>query len=68
MIDKVLIFMYQAYIYIQAYTLLSESQYKEEECKDLRLYRVTPPGRTLSKDISIAFYLSSFLLRVSLLF
>ncbi len=28
----------------------------------------TPPGRTLSKDISIAFYLSSFLLLVSLLF
>ncbi len=42
----------------------SSRRVKTEEYKDHRLYRATPPAM----DISIAFYFSSFLLIVSLLF
>ncbi len=41
---------------------------KTEECKDHRLYHATHRAGTPARDISIAFYLSSFLLLVSLLF
>ncbi len=46
----------------------SSRRVKTEEYKDHRLYRATPPAMDISNVNVIAFYFSSFLLIVSLLF